>query len=137
PRRRASGWASIVFGSITLSTNQADEQSAKRSSSVAEKTVRSDIHERTAGLVSLVSLSKAVSARSSRRDQPFVVATALAASRSSTAIRASARSRSRSLGAVSRVQVRLDSERRRVARSTSSGAKSARRSAQNGLGSRG
>jgi len=52
-------------------------------------------------------------------------------------MRAPARSRSRSLGADSSGQVRLDSGRLWVALATSAGSKSARTSSQNGLGSRG
>ena len=54
PRSIGSGSASIFFGSITRSTSHADEQSAKRSSSVAEKTVFAANGSSTAGLRSAV-----------------------------------------------------------------------------------
>ena len=137
PRSIGSGSASIFFGSITRSTSQADEQSAKRSSSVAEKTVFAASGPRAAGLRSAVARSKAPRARSSRRDQSFAAASASAPSASSAARRTRARRRSRSLGADSSGHVRADSGRRRVARCTSAWSNSARTSSQNGLGSRG
>ena len=63
--------------------------------------------------------SKAVRARSRRRDQSFAAASELAPSGSSAASRTSARRRSRSLGADSSGHVRAESGRRRVARCTS------------------
>src|SRR5687768_9215200 len=111
-----SGSASILFGSITRSKSQADEQSAKRSSSVAEKTDLAANGSSTAGFRNVVERSNAARARSSRRDQSFAAARAYAPSTSSAARRTTARSRSRSLGADSSGHVSADSDRRRVAR---------------------
>ena len=123
PRSFGSTSASIVRGSSRRSTNHADEQSEKRSSSVTLKLDRSPRNSSTSGWRSAVGRSNAASARSSRRSQPFACASAPASSASAAASAASARSRSRSVGASSIGHVSADSGRRVVARRTSSGGK--------------
>ena len=137
PRNFASTSASIVRGERKRSTNHADEQSAKRSSSVTLNVVREPSCSRTSGCVIRVGRSNAPSARSSRRSHAFARASAPAAGSSSAARRASARSRSRSVGASSSVHVSADSLRCRVQRRTSSVSNAACTSSQNGLASRG
>src|SRR5688572_33284742 len=122
---------------MTRSKSHADEQSAKRSSSVAEKTVLAANGSSTTAFRSVVARSNAARARSSRRDQSFAAASAYAPSTSSAASRTTARSRSRSLGADSSGHVRADRERRRVARWTSASSNSDLTSSQKGLASRG
>ena len=137
PRWSASGSASIFFGESNRSTNQADEQSAKRSSSVTPKEPREASCSRTSGCVMRVGRWKAPRARSSLRSQPFARASPSAAHASCAASSASARSRSRSVGAWSSGHVSAESGRRRVQFRTSSGSKSACTSCQKGLASRG
>ena len=124
PRSFGSTSASIVLGSRSRSTNHADEQSEKRSSSVTLKLVRSPRYSRTSGWCSRVGRRNARSARSSRRSHPFASASASASDSSAEASAATARSRSRSVGAASSGHVSADSGRRVVARRTSSGGKS-------------
>ena len=137
PFNLASTSASIERGSRNLSTNQADEQSAKRSSSVTLNVVFEPSCSSTRGCVSFVGRRNADTARSRRRSQPFARASASAPAPSRDASSASARRRSRSVGASSSFHVSADSGRRRVQRRTSSASKTACTSSQNGLGSRG
>ena len=74
PRNFGSTSASIVRGSSSRSTNQADEQSEKRSSSVTLKLVRSPRYSSTSGWRSSVGRRNACNARSRRRSQPFASA---------------------------------------------------------------
>ena len=139
PRSLASTSWSIVFGSITRSKNQAEEQSAKRSSSVTLKTERAPSSPRTSGCVRRVCRVNARLARSRRLDQPFALAMPSASSRraSSAQSPATVRSRSRSVGAVSRLHVSEDSGRRVVQRCTSAAGNRVTTSSQNGLASLG
>ena len=137
PRSIASTLRSIRRGEIKRSKNQADEQSAKRSSSVTLNGVFAASSASTRGCRSAVSRVNAPRARRSRRSQPLAIAIDSASSGSRAASSASARRRSRSVGAASSSQVSRESGRRRVQRRTSSGSKSAATSSQNGLGSRG
>ena len=137
PRSIASTLRSICRGEIRRSKNQADEQSAKRSSSVTLNGVLADSSARTRGCFSFVSRVKARRARVSWRSQPFATARASASSGFASDEQREGRSRSRSVGAASSSQVSCESGRRRVQRRTSSGSKSATTSSQKGLGSRG
>jgi hypothetical protein len=108
-----------------------------RSSSVTLNVVRERSVSSTSGWRSLVRRSCARRARRSRRSHPFAFASPSASAGSSRAIDASARRRSRSVGASSIGHVSSESRRRVVARSTSSRGKSACTSSQNGLASLG
>src|SRR2546430_1403088 len=119
PRRSASTCASIVRGETTRSKSQIEEQSAKRSRSVTEKLVFARNSSRTTGSVRRVGRSKAASARSRRRSQPFARASAFAWSGSAAASEARARRRPRSLGADSSVHLSAARGRRPGHRSTS------------------
>ena len=119
PTRAASRrpWRSIWRGEIRRSKNHADEQSAKRSSSVTLNGVFAPSSASTRGCRSLVSRVKA------RAGAPAAAAPSRSRPRAprprparSTASWASARRRSRSVGAASSSQVSCESGRRRVQR---------------------
>ena len=121
PRSFGSTSASIVRGSSSRSTNHADEQSEKRSSSVTLKLVRSPSeleHERMAR--ARVGRSNARARGRAGAPSRSRARARSASSASAAASAASARSRSRSVGASSSGHVSAESGRRVVARRTSS-----------------
>ena len=119
------------------SNSHADEQSAKRSSSVTPNVVFEPSHASSASFVSRV---VAAERRARAREPALPVVRVGERARLvgvGAASCASARSRSRSVGAASSGHVSAESGRRAVARATSSSSKTAATSSQNGLGSRG